>query len=245
MFGMILMGLLVFSFAIWGVADVFRGYGEKSLIRVGDIEINLQDYSRAEREALRAMSADAGRNLSKQEAMKMGLENRDLGTVDWRRGGRQSRARSRSRHVAGGRARADQEGPGVSGPDRKFQSACPRINLAIAQYDRARLHLRDARARFAPSADRHGRRYRTRTASPARRAGALQRRASQLTLRAGATQCGRRREGADRRRAQSILRQPSRKVHATGIPEDRRDGGDAGDRQRSSHDHRGRSQGRV
>ncbi len=78
MFGMILMGLLVFSFAIWGVADVFRGYGEKSLIRVGDIEINLQDYSRAEREALRAMSADAGRNLSKQEAMKMGLENRIL-----------------------------------------------------------------------------------------------------------------------------------------------------------------------
>jgi peptidyl-prolyl cis-trans isomerase D len=78
MFGMILMGLLVFSFAIWGVADVFRGYGEKSLIRVGDIEINLQDYSRAEREALRAMSADAGRNLSKQEAMKMGLETRIL-----------------------------------------------------------------------------------------------------------------------------------------------------------------------
>ena len=78
MFGMILMGLLVFSFAIWGIADIFRGYGRQSLIRVGDIEIHLQDYARAEHEALRAMSADAGRNLSKQEAMKMGLENRIL-----------------------------------------------------------------------------------------------------------------------------------------------------------------------
>jgi peptidyl-prolyl cis-trans isomerase D len=78
MFGMILMGLLVFSFAIWGIADIFRGYGRSSLIRVGDIEIHMQDYSRAESEALRAMSADAGRNLSKQEAMKMGLENRVL-----------------------------------------------------------------------------------------------------------------------------------------------------------------------
>jgi len=78
MFGMILMGLLVFSFAIWGIADIFRGYGRQSLIRVGDIEIHLQDYSRAEHEAMRAMSADAGRNLSKQEAMKMGLENRVL-----------------------------------------------------------------------------------------------------------------------------------------------------------------------
>jgi len=78
MFGMILMGLLVFSFAIWGIADIFRGYGRQSLIRVGDIEIHLQDYSRAEHEAMRAMSGDAGRNLSKQEAMKMGLENRVL-----------------------------------------------------------------------------------------------------------------------------------------------------------------------
>ena len=78
MFGMILMGMLVFSFAIWGIADIFTGYGRQSLIRVGDIEINLQDYSRAEHEALRAMSVDAGRNLSKQEAMKLGLENRVL-----------------------------------------------------------------------------------------------------------------------------------------------------------------------
>jgi peptidyl-prolyl cis-trans isomerase D len=78
MFGMILMGLLVFSFGIWGIADIFRGYGRQSLIRVGDIEIHLQDYTRAEHEALRAMSADAGRNLSKQEAMQMGLENRIL-----------------------------------------------------------------------------------------------------------------------------------------------------------------------
>jgi len=75
---MMLMGLLVFSFAIWGIADIFTGYGRQSLINVGDIEISLQDYSRAEQEALRSMSADAGRNLSKQEAMKMGLENRVL-----------------------------------------------------------------------------------------------------------------------------------------------------------------------
>src|SRR5659263_444628 len=27
LFGMILMGMLVFSFGIWGIADIFRGYG--------------------------------------------------------------------------------------------------------------------------------------------------------------------------------------------------------------------------
>jgi len=34
--GMILMGLLVVSFAIWGIADIFRGYGAQTLIKVGD-----------------------------------------------------------------------------------------------------------------------------------------------------------------------------------------------------------------
>ena len=38
---MILMGLLVVSFAIWGIADIFRGYGTQTLIKVGDTEITL------------------------------------------------------------------------------------------------------------------------------------------------------------------------------------------------------------
>ena len=45
-FGMILMGMLVFSFAIWGIADIFRGYGSQTLIKVGDTEITPQEYSR-------------------------------------------------------------------------------------------------------------------------------------------------------------------------------------------------------
>ena len=36
---MILMGLLVVSFAVWGIADIFRGYGSQTLIKVGDTEI--------------------------------------------------------------------------------------------------------------------------------------------------------------------------------------------------------------
>ncbi|MGA7546890.1 MAG: SurA N-terminal domain-containing protein, partial [Methyloceanibacter sp.] len=52
--GMILMGMLVLSFGIWGIADIFRGYGQQSLIRVGDIEISAQDYLGAQREAVQA-----------------------------------------------------------------------------------------------------------------------------------------------------------------------------------------------
>jgi peptidyl-prolyl cis-trans isomerase D len=75
---MILMGMLVFSFAIWGIADIFRGYGSQTLIKVGDTEITPQEYSRTQRDVLRAMSSDAGRTLSVQEAREAGLENRVL-----------------------------------------------------------------------------------------------------------------------------------------------------------------------
>ena len=77
-FGMILMGMLVISFAIWGIADIFRGYGSQTLIKVGDTEITPQEYSRAQRDVLRVMSSDAGRSLSLQEAREEGLENRVL-----------------------------------------------------------------------------------------------------------------------------------------------------------------------
>src|SRR4029079_12417863 len=77
-FGMILMGMLVISFAIWGIADIFRGYGSQTLIKVGDTEITPQEYSRTQRDVLRAMSSDAGRTLSVQEAREAGLENRGL-----------------------------------------------------------------------------------------------------------------------------------------------------------------------
>ncbi|MEX1060223.1 MAG: peptidyl-prolyl cis-trans isomerase [Methyloceanibacter sp.] len=76
--GLILIGLLVISFAVWGIADIFTGYGKQTLIRVGDTEITPQDYLRAQQEVLRAMSAQAGRSLSLQEARALGLDSRVL-----------------------------------------------------------------------------------------------------------------------------------------------------------------------
>jgi peptidyl-prolyl cis-trans isomerase D len=43
----ILLGLLVIAFAIWGVADVFRGYGTGTVARVGSIEISTDEYRQA------------------------------------------------------------------------------------------------------------------------------------------------------------------------------------------------------
>ena len=76
--GLILMGLLVISFAVWGIADIFRGYGSQTLVSVGDTEINSQEYLRAQRDVLRSMGSTAGRTLSLQEAREQGLDKRVL-----------------------------------------------------------------------------------------------------------------------------------------------------------------------
>jgi len=76
--GLILVALLVVSFAVWGIADIFTGYGQQTLIRVGDTDITPQDYQRAQQEVLRSMSQQAGRSMSLQEARAAGLDTRVL-----------------------------------------------------------------------------------------------------------------------------------------------------------------------
>ena len=76
--GGIFVLLLVASFAIWFPAGWFHGYGSEDLITVGDTKIGAREYMRAQQDVLRAMSAQAGRSFSLQEARAMGLDNRVL-----------------------------------------------------------------------------------------------------------------------------------------------------------------------
>ena len=38
------MGVLIFSFAIWGVADVFKGFGQSTVAKVGSSEISIDQF---------------------------------------------------------------------------------------------------------------------------------------------------------------------------------------------------------
>jgi peptidyl-prolyl cis-trans isomerase D len=76
--GGIFVLLLVASFAIWFPAGWFHGSGSEDLITVGDTKIGPREYMRTQQDVLRAMSAQAGRSLSLQEARAMGLDSRVL-----------------------------------------------------------------------------------------------------------------------------------------------------------------------
>ncbi len=74
----IFIGLLAASFAVWGVADVFRGYHSDVLARAGNNEVTSQDFQTAFGRRLRVLSSRLGRNLSEAEARQLGVDSQVL-----------------------------------------------------------------------------------------------------------------------------------------------------------------------
>lgn len=56
----IVMGVIVVSFAIWGVGDVFRGMTAQRLARVGSGEITVEAYRNAYQMELRRINKNFG-----------------------------------------------------------------------------------------------------------------------------------------------------------------------------------------
>jgi peptidyl-prolyl cis-trans isomerase D len=74
----LLFALLVLSFTIWGVADVFRGWGRGALAKIGSHEIRIEEYQRAFQNELNVVSQQSGRRITTEQAHAAGLDNRVL-----------------------------------------------------------------------------------------------------------------------------------------------------------------------
>jgi peptidyl-prolyl cis-trans isomerase D len=70
----ILMGLLVLSFGIWGIADVFRGFTVGSLATVGGRKISMDEAQRLYQQRLRFYSEQSGQAITPEEARRLGLD---------------------------------------------------------------------------------------------------------------------------------------------------------------------------
>lgn len=77
----IFIALLVFSFAIWGVADVFNTGNANSVARVGDTDISAQEFQAAYDRELRQLGQRLGRALTPAEGAAVGLPNQVLGRL--------------------------------------------------------------------------------------------------------------------------------------------------------------------
>ncbi len=80
-FAKLLIGLLVLSFAVWGIADVFTGIGSTSVASVGDKEISAQDFQRAYSRQLDQLSRRIGQPITQEQAAAFGVPAQVLGNL--------------------------------------------------------------------------------------------------------------------------------------------------------------------
>ena len=79
----LVMGLLVLSFAIWGIGDIFRGFGRSSFAKIGDTEIGIEQFRQLYRDRLTLFSNQIGRNITLEQARAAGIDQQIVrSTVD-------------------------------------------------------------------------------------------------------------------------------------------------------------------
>lgn len=74
----VVMGVLIFSFAIWGVADVFKGFGQSTVAKIGNSEISIDQFRQLYNDRLQMISRQVGRPLSSSQARAFGLDQQVL-----------------------------------------------------------------------------------------------------------------------------------------------------------------------
>jgi len=77
----VVMGLLAVSFAVWGINDIFRGFGRSTLAKIGGTEIPIEQFRRVYNERLQRAGREIGHPLSTEEASKIGLDRQVLGEM--------------------------------------------------------------------------------------------------------------------------------------------------------------------
>jgi peptidyl-prolyl cis-trans isomerase D len=74
----ILLGLLILSFAAWGIGDIFRGPSDTTVAEVGDVEISRAEYGQAYSRERDRIARQFGRALDDEQARQFGLEELTL-----------------------------------------------------------------------------------------------------------------------------------------------------------------------
>ncbi|MGB8400221.1 SurA N-terminal domain-containing protein [Bradyrhizobium sp.] len=72
------MGVLIVSFGIWGIADIFKGFGQSSLAKIGRTEITTEQFRQIYTDRLQQLGRQFGRPLTMDQARAFGLDRQVL-----------------------------------------------------------------------------------------------------------------------------------------------------------------------
>src|SRR5471030_407531 len=77
----VVMGGLVVSFAIWGIGDIFRGFGANSVAKIGGTEISIEQFRQFYADQLQQISRRVGRPITPDQARAAGIDRQLLGQM--------------------------------------------------------------------------------------------------------------------------------------------------------------------
>ena len=75
------MGLLIFAFGIWGIADIFRGFGRSTVAKIGSTEIGMDQFRQLYNDRLQQIGRQIGRPLTPDQARAFGMDRQVLQQV--------------------------------------------------------------------------------------------------------------------------------------------------------------------
>lgn len=72
------MGILIISFGVWGIGDIFRGFGRSTVAKVGGTEITIEQFRQIYTERLQQLGRQIGRPLTQDQARAFGIDRQVL-----------------------------------------------------------------------------------------------------------------------------------------------------------------------
>jgi peptidyl-prolyl cis-trans isomerase D len=74
----LVMGVLIISFGVWGIADIFKGFGQSTLATVGHTEISINEFRQLYTDKLQQIGRQFGRPLTMDQARAFGIDRQLL-----------------------------------------------------------------------------------------------------------------------------------------------------------------------
>jgi peptidyl-prolyl cis-trans isomerase D len=77
----VILGLIAVSFAIWGIGDIFRGFGRSTVAKIGGTEISVEQFRQYYNEQLQQIGRQLRRPISQEQARALGLDRQLIGQM--------------------------------------------------------------------------------------------------------------------------------------------------------------------
>jgi peptidyl-prolyl cis-trans isomerase D len=74
----VVMGVLIVSFGVWGIADIFKGFGQSTLATIGHTEISINEFRQLYTDKLQQIGRQFGRPLTSEQARAFGIDRQVL-----------------------------------------------------------------------------------------------------------------------------------------------------------------------